>query len=148
MPAQNSPGLLPGQEIGYDQITGTVNVASTTEATGTTIITCAAHQFDGAPVIAEFFSPVCATGTTLQDILFVCLFEGATQIGRLCLLDNPAAAQALCFLTGKLRFTPTAGSHTYTVTAFATSTTGTPQVGAGAGGTGANVPAYIRFTKA
>jgi hypothetical protein len=38
-------GYPPGFEIGYDQITSPVNVASTTEASGTTVITCGALRF-------------------------------------------------------------------------------------------------------
>ncbi len=137
----------PGHEFGYDQITSTVNIASTTEATGTTIITAAAHTFDGGAVMAEFFSPVGVTGTTLSQVVTISLFEAATQIGRIAVFDTPAAAQALMPIHAMLRFTPSAASHTYTITAFTTNVTGTPQVGAGAGGTGVNVPAYLRFTK-
>jgi hypothetical protein len=43
----------PGHEFGYDQITSTVNVVGTTQGAGTTIITCAAHVFDGGPVMCE-----------------------------------------------------------------------------------------------
>lgn len=137
----------PGYEVGYDQITATVTVASTTEATGTTIITCAAHVFDGAAVLVEFFTPQLTTGSTSGSFVAVSLFEGATQISELCSLKTTAASQAFAPGIGKLRFTPTAASHSYTVTAFASNVTGNPSVNAGATGTGANPPAYIRFTK-
>lgn len=139
----------PGFEIGYDQITGVVNIASTTEATGTTIITCAAHTFDGNPVLAQFFAPfVQSTSQTGSQSVTVCLFESSTEIGRLCTWSVAATTpQIAVAMTGLLRFTPSAASHTYTVTAFATNTLGTPQVGAGASGTGAYNPAFIRFTK-
>ncbi len=137
----------PGFEIGYDQITGNVNIVSTTEATGTTIITCAAHTFDGAPVLAEFFSPIVVTGTTSSSQVVISLFEAATQITRLGILQTPAGVQNDIPFIGCFRFTPTAASHTYTVTAFTTNVTGTPLVGAGSGGTAGNAPSYMRFTK-
>lgn len=141
---------LPGWEIGYTQITAPVNVASTTESTGTTIISPGALTFDGSPVICHFFAPyVKIDSVAAGDSVVVSLFEGATQIGRLLLATTFAAGiQFDGARTGLLRFTPSAGSHTYTVTAHATSTTGTPQVGAGVGGTGAYVAAFVRFTKA
>ena len=137
----------PGYEIGYDQITSSVNIASTTESAGTTIITCAAHTFDGALVMVEFFSPF-VTDSSVSSLTIVSLFESSTQISRLANTSaSNAAQQSSVALTGRYRFTPSAGSHTYTVTAFANSTTGTPAVGAGAGGTGAYPPCFVRFTK-
>lgn len=137
-----------GFEIGYDQITSPVNIASTTEATGTTIITCGAHTFDGAAVLATFFAPYIENGTAAAASVTVCLFESSTQITRLCTLVLASGTlQEAYSPCAVYRFTPTAGSHTYTVTAFANSTTGTPSVGAGAGGTAAHAPAFIRFTK-
>lgn len=134
----------PGYEYGYDQITADVTVSSTTEAAGTTVISCAAHTFDGSAVVAEFFSPSILTG--LADGVTVLLFEGATQIGRLC-HTQVGASTSQSPGVGKLRFTPSAASHTYTVTAIrAGANSGT--IKAGASGTGVFVPTYIRFTKA
>ncbi len=137
-------GYQPGQEIGYDQITATVTVTSTTEATGTTVITCAAHYFDGSPVMVEFFMPIMDPPTANNDYI-ISLFEGATQIGRLWHYFNTGQSYSGGCM-GRFRFTPAAGYHTYTVTAYKTGAA-TPSVGAGAGGTGAHVPAFVRFTK-
>ena len=142
----------PGFEIGYDQITSQVNVVSTTEATGTTVIAAAAHTFDGTAVMVEFFSysvgtPVVAS---VNDFVIISLFEAATQIGRLAhvnLNEGSVAMGLFASVCARYRFTPTAASHTYTVTAHTSSTTGTPFVGAGAAGTGVGVPAFVRFTK-
>ncbi len=148
MPPSNSPGYPPGYEIGYDQITSNVNVVSTTESSGTTIISAAAHLFDGGPVVAEFFGFLLpANVAAVEDFLAVSLFEGATQISRLAILDLFAASLIEAAIGGRYRFTPTAGLHTYTVTAFVNSTSGTPKVIAGSGGTAGNPPAFIRFTK-
>ena len=139
--------LPPGYEVGYDQITASVNVVSTTEATGTTIIAAAAHTFDGAPVICEFFTEALTVGGLLAEIVIVSLFESSTQITRLAAVDNNSANTLIVPVYARYRFTPSAASHTYTVTAHTTSVTGTPSVGAGSGGTGAPPPCFVRFTK-
>jgi hypothetical protein len=147
-------GTGAGTEIAYSQITAPVNVVSTNEATGTTIISPGAVTFDGAAVMCQFHGRlVLSTAITGTDLLFVCLFEGATQIQRLGgLVSNVAQAISTpCFESATLdfffRFTPTAGAHTYTVTAFVNSTTGTPSIRADVGGAGGDGPAFVRFTK-
>lgn len=138
--------LLPfvqGYQIGYDQIVTGATVSSATEATGTTIITCAAHTFDGSLVRAEFFSPF--TSVAAADVLIVSLFEGSTQIGRLCAAANPAAATFATPLIGVLPFIPTAGLHTYAVTGKRVTNNWTVQ--AGASGTGDWGPCFIRFVR-
>ena len=139
----------PGFEIGRDTITGNVAIASTTEATGTTIISCAAHTFDGGAVLVELFAPAVQTpGAAVGNAVDACLFESTTEISRIarCITQSVAAAVS-SVLTGKYVFTPTAGSHTYTITAFATSLTGSPTVIAGTGSGAAFAPAFVRFTK-
>jgi hypothetical protein len=138
----------PGHEFGYDQITAPVNIVSTTEATGTAIISCAAHTFDGAPVLAQFYTPELITGNLAGIVIAISLFEGATQIARLVVQVTAAATISGFPADGYFRFTPTAASHTYTVTAFASNTGGGPAVGAEAAGTNNKVPAFMRFTKA
>lgn len=135
--AQNV-GLSPGYEFGYDQITAPVTVSAVTVA-GTTVISCAAHTFDGGPVIATFFAPMLGSG----DVILIRLFEGATNLGR---LYETHIGDNIGGVTGILRFTPTAGSHTYTVTAQRSAANGTVYAGVPVGDD--LVPAFIRFTKA
>lgn len=135
-----------GSEIGYDQITSPVTVSSTTEATGTTLITASAYTFDGGPVICYVFAPYLQPASVGGAVVFVSLFEGATQIGRIGLVGNPQAAQMFVPFSGLLRFTPSAASHTYKATAHQAGGNGT--FGAGAAGTGGYTPAFIRFTRA
>ena len=145
LPAWEYP---PGYEIGYTQITAKVNVTSTTESSGTLIIDPGSLTFDGGPVLFHFYSPQIVTSSALAQALVVSLFEGATQIGRLVFASNVVSGTDNTVTgAGFLRFTPTAGSHHYTVTAWTQNTTGTPFVGAGAGGTATDVPAFARFTK-
>lgn len=127
-----------GFEIGYDQITSPVSVTATTEAAGTTVISCAAHTFDGSAVFVTFFAASVSGGGACN----VSLFEASTQITELA-DSNPGASGNP--ITGMFRFTPTAGSHTYTVTAFRTVSNATIQ--AGSGGTAGFPPCFIRFTK-
>ena len=136
-----------GGTIGYDQITSPVTVTSTTESSGTTIISCAAHTFDGNPVMCQVFIPdvqytaaAAGRGTTMS------LFEGSTEIGQLGVVYNPATALIAVTLNAFLRFTPTAGSHTYTVTAFKFNASDTCTYHCGAGGTATEVPAFCIFT--
>lgn len=137
-----------GFEIGYTQITSNANITDTSEATATALITSAALTFDGAPVICEFFSARVQTDSNaIGDTTTITLFEGATQITRLAVVDTTAAQLNVETVCARYRFTPTAAVHTYKVCAFVPSTTGTPSIGAGAGGTGALPPAYLRFTK-
>ena len=144
-----TPSTLAGFEIGYDQITSGVSIVSTAEATPTTVITCAAHTFDGAAVMLEFFAPSAVTPQVAGADLVINLWEGASNLGRLVELQTDSATNTqLVGVVGRFRFTPTAASHTYLIQAWVTSTTGSPNIGAGAGGVGVFVPAFARFTKA
>jgi hypothetical protein len=136
----------PGFEIGYDQITAPVTVASTTESSGTAVISCASHTFDGAAVLLDVFSPGVDIGAGAGQFVVVSLFESTVQIGRLAVFQGPAAATDTVPLRAGLRFTPTAAAHTYTITAYKIGG-GTCVVEAGVGGTGVDVAAYARFTK-
>jgi hypothetical protein len=137
-----------GAEISYTQITSTVNVVSTTEATGTTILSPGSVNFDGTAVLVEFFAPSINIGTNVNSFVVVSLFEGATQITRLVNISAAAAGTNVGVgVVGKYRFTPTAAAHTYTVTAFCLNVAGTPAVSAGPAGTANYPPAYVRFTR-
>lgn len=132
--------LPPGYEFGYDQITGTVTVASTTEGTPTTIITCAAHTFDGGAVLVTFFAGRVSGPGSGQDVIL--LLETGTSLGRLGWY--PASVNQ--GVTFQFRFTPTAGSHSYVVAGFGTATNNGSII-AGAGGATTEVPCFVRFTK-
>jgi hypothetical protein len=136
---------FPGAELGYAQITAPVTVTSATEASGTVVIAAPAFTFDGNLVMCEVIAPYVSTAAVAGAGLALCLFEGATEIAKLGIVLSVAAQVQYATWSSRLRFTPTAGSHTYTVTAFQIGGNGV--VGAGAGGTGTYMPAYIRFTK-
>jgi hypothetical protein len=126
-----------------------VNITDTSESTATALISPGALPFDGGPVIVEFFSPaVVCDNSGATDLVTITLFEGATQIARLGLARTVVTAApnaSACFLP--LRFTPTAGIHTYKLCAFVPVVAGGPLIAAGSGGTNGYSPAFIRFTK-
>lgn len=139
----------PGYEIGYAQLTTSTNIASTTEASGTSLFAPGALTFDGGAVMVEVWAIACTvdTGAT-QDFVIASIFESTTQIARIAWIQTLVTGFTSSeVFTGKYRFTPSVGSHTYTITAFASSTTGTPKLVAGSGGTAGYPPAFVRFTK-
>jgi hypothetical protein len=138
--------FYPGYEWSYNQITSNVSITGNVEGSANTVITCSAVTFDGAPVVVEFFTSRFDAQATAGTSLVVLLQEGATVIGRLAVATNPASASWAIPLCLKYRFTPTAASHTYSITAF--TTTGSATVEAGSGGSGQQLPAYVRITKA
>lgn len=137
---------IAADEIGYDSITANALVTATTEATSNTIIACAPHTFDGNPVICHFMASAVNQITVAGAKIVFSLWEGATEISRLGSHQVNLTAQGFMPFYNALRFTPTAGSHTYTIKAYAQSTTGTPQIYCGTGGIG-DPPCYVRFTK-
>ncbi len=150
LPAWATP---PGFEIGYDQITASVNITGTSAGSPTTIITCASHTFDGAPVLMEFFTPFVITPTNVtatSDAVGILLVESATALAEIAFIREGIASPStngyfpIC---AKFRFTPSAGAHSYVIAAYTGATTGTPSIGAAAGTSGADTPAFVRFTK-
>ncbi len=138
-----------GFEIGYDQITSNVNVGGTTFGTASTVITCAAHTFDGSPVLLTVFTPSLVPPSPASASIQVHLSESGSDLAVLGFLSNAGSTgQVVVPATMQYRFTPSAGSHTYLIVAFVSVNTGTPRVVAGAAGAANNVPAFARFTKA
>lgn len=150
-PASSAGGAAGGSEVGYDQITATVNITGTTSAAPTTVITCAAHTFSGAAVVLTVACPVITFGSTQNNFVTVTLWESGAQLGVLWQASQPsAAAGGVIGMLAQYRFTPAAGAHTYLIRAWTPSTAGTPQFSAGNGGTGNNsyLPAFARFAYA
>jgi hypothetical protein len=129
--------------LGYaEKVTNSTGLGAT-EAASTVLVTLGALTFDGStPVYAEFFAPVC--GSTSAGIFHVSLFEDGVAIGEM----GQVGAGSATSLAGARRFTPAAGSHTYSARAWITGAgTGTPTVNAGAGGAGALVPMFLRLVR-
>lgn len=138
----------PGFEIGYDQITSTVNIASTTEGSPTTIISGTAHTYEAVPYLFTFSAPQVVLPSTLSGSVTCLLIQDGTSIGRLFNVNNiVAGVQQVLAGSWPYRFTPSAGSHTYGIAMYASSTTGTPSVTAQGGGASTYIPASLRVTK-
>lgn len=143
---KDSGGSGAGTEIGNDFITGSspIVITSTTVAAGTTIVSCAAHTFDGAPVMAHFYVGLyVAFSLASNEEIDFNLFEGSTQIGTVFNAHSTGGAFTgpQGSIAGFMRFTPSAGSHTYTVTAVKSVGTGTAEIFF------SGLDSWIRFTK-
>lgn len=141
-------GGPPGTELTYDEFTANVTVSATTEAAANTVVTAKPLPFDGAtPVIVEFFSIAVVVSATGGDRIEFYLYEDGSSIGRIGAVFTPAGAGSL-IVPARLsrRLTPSNASHTYSIRARRVTANGT--VVGGAGGSGADLPGYIRITKA
>jgi hypothetical protein len=107
-------------EIFYSQIVAAVNIAATTQAGANAVITPGNVNYDGKPIMLEFFSGNITTPAAVQ--LIINLWDGAVDLGFWGQFINPAAGSALA-VPARLtrRLTPSAGVHNYNVRAWITS---------------------------
>lgn len=140
----NSSGVesyFPGYEFDYAQVTSGGNITATVEASANTIVTGGAVTYDGSTIVViEFYA--LGIGSAGGQTTYVLLFDGSTSLGYI--------GQGMTALNPTMhvsrRLTPSNASHTYSIRAITTGGTGT--FTAGAGGAGANMPAFIRISKA
>ena len=132
--------------LDYVQATSNTNITATTEATATTIMSSSTVTFDGATVIdVEAFSPLVSRGTSwIKGALYDSIAgAGASSIGFFASSNGPSTDAVT---TWKRRYTPTAATHLWSMRSWVDAGTGI--VYAGAGGSGANMPAYIKISRA
>lgn len=125
--------LPPGYSFGVDLSTGSA-VASTVQATPTTIVPGSTHVFDGGQVWVSFYFPLwqCAASGNV----FFSLWEGAVEVlPQFAILGAFNGGINLPPLT-RWPFTPAAGPHTYKLTAFK-----------GSAFTATYSPGYLAFSK-
>lgn len=138
----------PGFEIAYDQVTSFKAVSSTTEGTPTTVIAGTSHVYENVPYLFHFFAPEGEDSTAAAGGLYALLMQDGTSLGRIGAVDSTTVAtQVTVSFVGELRFTPTAGAHTFGISGFVDNAAGTPGFNAGAGGAGNYVPMFLRVTK-
>jgi hypothetical protein len=138
-----------GTEIGYDQTTTNVTVASTTEASPTVLVQGGLYTFDGGPVVAEFFCGKFVLNSTGGANLNIGLYENTGAVTQICRWwgsYNPAAQVYQTAPHLRLRFTPSAGQHKYMAGSHYLTDTGT--FTATSGGPGLYPPMFLRFVKA
>lgn len=136
----------PGTEIYYSEVGASVSVTATTEGTANTVLAGLSQAFDGTTtVMIEFEADVIPDASAAGRQLFVWLYEDGSSIGRLGLVQTPAAATMRVHSRLSRRMKPSNASHTYSIRASVNAGTGT--VVSGSGGTGAALPAFMRITK-
>lgn len=140
-------GLGPGDELDYAEVTSTVNVTSTNEASPTNVVSGTSKAYDGGPVWVHFSATDGNTDAVAGRYLIVNLWDGSTDLGRIALVQNNGAGVAeVTPINGYRRLTPSAGTHQFHVKAWCSAGAGNVQ--AGAGGAGTRMPAFLRITKA
>jgi hypothetical protein len=139
----------PGQQIDYVELTSTdVAITATTEATANTVVTANSTTFDGTTAVwIETFLVIVRpdNAASNRNIVFS-LYDGASSIGLIGQITDPAAATIDVSFSAGRRLTPSAAAHTYSIRAHVNA--GTGHVFSGVGGVGAFVPSYIRIKKA
>lgn len=141
-----------GSEIDYVEKTSDTSITATSEATANTIVTGNAVTYDGSTaIVIEFQAPGYQAPSVSAASMSFWLYDGSSSIGFIGACNNPGTISATVAgmrTTGvmKVRITPSAAAHTYSIRASVTSGTGT--VKGGAGGSGVVYPAFIRITKA
>ena len=140
---------LAGQEIDYVAYSvGTVTISATTEATANTIVTGSAVTYDGStPVWIEFWAGRCVPNGGAADFMIFWLYDGSSSIGNMGLLQTPAANSLAAPVHLRVRLTPSAASHTYSIRGSLGST-GNGFVYNDVGGAGKMYPCFIRITRA
>jgi len=135
----------PGYLFDYAQIVSNTGSTATTAATAAAIVTGSAVTYDGStPVWIEFFAP--AFQHSAITTIFFMLYDGSSQVGRLFEINSVAAnTDKPCF--GKVKLTPSAAAHTYSIRVYSAGA-GTATILAGAGGNDVDLPAFMAITKA
>lgn len=132
--------------LDYAQVTANLTVTATTSPAAQTFVSGAAIAYDGLTSIKV--DVYCAAGeiTALNALVFA-LWQDATELGTIAQVQaNNAANTIIEGCVGSRIYTPAAGTKTHILKCWKTG--GTATAYASAGGAGANLPAFIRITRA
>lgn len=141
----------PGYEFDYVEKTSNTNITATTEASANTVLTANSVTYDGSTIIEiEWFSPNIQTPSVSAGSILICLFDAvgggaAAVIGTLANYVGKAAVEIYGPGIGKVRITPTAAAHVYSIRAYVTANTGI--VSGGSPGAGTFYPTFLRQRK-
>ena len=139
----------PGREFDYVQITSPVAITASSEATANTVVTGSAVAYDGSTaVIIEFYAPDAYADNVATVDLYFYLYDGSSSIGWIGTMRSETTNRSFQTVYLMRRLTPSAATHTYSIRAANSAGAGDGSVNAGAGGSGNQVPAFIRITKA
>lgn len=142
------PSIIP--DISYTTITANVTISATTAATATTIITAPAFTPNGVDSFwLEFYAARCDTAAVAGATVICTVYDNGAELllgaqtgGEISQIANPAAAAFIAPQYGRVKVTPTAVAHTYSIRGFQ---------GGGNGliaGGGNFMPPFLRITKA
>lgn len=138
----------PGQELSYVEKTSDTTINTTSDATAVTIVTADTVEFDGKPVLIEFFSVEAQPPDADAGALVFNLYQDGADIGRVWVTRTVAAENGGGGVFATRRMSPTAGPHTYSIRCWRSAGIPNGLVLGGVGGAGVNMPAYIRITRA
>jgi hypothetical protein len=136
----------PGYEIDYVATTSQTALSATTEGTANTILTSNNVAYDGTAIYIECFLPQVYGSTTANTDVHLVLLEDSTVLGAIMGPRSQSTNRGLSAIMFKVKRTPSAASHTYTVKGFVDSGAA-GSAGGGAGGSGNLTAGYIRTTK-
>lgn len=143
---QGPEGPAGTEVVAYIEFTATATTVATTEGTAEEIVSLGSLAFDGSTVYElEFFAPTWAINATTTD-MFILLHDGSAAIGWIWVGRTPAVNVAQGTVFAKRKFTPAAGTRTYSIRHYM-SATSTGSVFAGVGGAGAYMPGYVQLRK-
>lgn len=131
--------------LDYAEITSSASCTATTEGSANTIITGNSVVYDGTTlVMLEFFFPAFTTSTTSQ-VAFLTIFQDGSVFGRVWDSFGFTTSGDMGGTVISRRFTPSAGSHTYSMRGHSGAAQ-TFTIKAGAGGAGTLFPAYMMIS--
>jgi hypothetical protein len=136
-----------GYELAYTEFTSNVSVTNTIGD----VVDSGSLSYDGTTVNVEFFCPAFTGPASSAGEVQIHLYDSTTDLGILARFGFTVWGSGNITpefpVIAKRRLTPSAATHDYKIRAVMTSAvTGT--LVAGAGGVGANMPGYVRITKA
>ena len=130
--------------LAYDQIVADVTISATTEGTANSVISGTAVEYDGRPVLIQFFAPSWTTAVN-NTALHIVLLDNGTVVGEIA-DDFSGGANANRQLDGFYRVSPTPGAHKYQISAWGTNLS-TTKIKANSGGSATFLPAFLRITR-
>lgn len=137
-------------EVAYAQTIADVTITSTTEASPTDVLSLGAVNYNGTPIVLEFYAATVgpAGGTTLGFILE--LWDDTTYLCRVFDSRLPGMNDAQQGVSISHRLVPSAGLHTYKIRGVKNPGTGNPTLfsGTGSAGTGTYCPIQMRARSA
>jgi hypothetical protein len=133
-------------ELAYAELTSPLAIGPSGEATSNSVAITGPITHDGRPILIEFFAPVIQLPPGVGSTFNVWLFQDAVSMGLLSATMSVVAGQGTVSVYGARRLAAPSGTHSYSARAACSS--GSGSVIAGPGGTGNNMPAFLRVSRA